>query len=195
MTGRLRCIDTTRAILITLVVLGQILGSANLRYDVLPYVLAQEWINSFHMPAFFLLSGMLTDGGKWRSRTVGEYFIHKTRTLLVPYLFFECVAIAYKRFVLHSVSIPECFKLMLTLRCNVGADWFLPAMLLACVLYYLYIRFPHKAAWSVIGAVLCMSLHFVPAGHIWRLLFRGILGFAFMLTGNLPKKPLESFKW
>lgn len=142
MIRRLTYIDTTRAILITLVVLGHVLNYANPQYNIIPYTLAQVFINAFHMPAFFLLSGLLTDGEKWRSRPIGAYFVHKARTLLIPYLFFECLALLYKHFVLHSVSFAEGLRLMLTMRCNVGADWFLPAMFLACVLYYLYIRFP-----------------------------------------------------
>ena len=197
MTKRLIYIDTTRAILITLVVLGHILSYANPQYNIIPYTLAQEFINVFHMPAFFLLSGLLTDGEKWRSRPAGAYFIHKAKTLLIPYLFFECLAILYKHFALHSVSLAEGLRLMLTVRCNVGADWFLPAMFLACALYYLYIRFPHKILWGVGGAVLA-GLQFLIStweGH-WRvLLFRGVLGFVFMLTGNLLKKPLTEFKW
>ena len=47
------------------------------------------------------------------------------------------------------------------------------------------------------GAVL-LGLQFLMStwgGH-WRvLLFRGVLGFVFMLTGNLLKKPLTEFKW
>lgn len=195
MTRRLSYIDTTRAILITMVVLGHILNYANPGYDIIPYTLAQAFMNSFHMPAFFLLSGMLTDGEKWKKRSVGAYFVHKARTLLVPYLFFECLAILYKHFVLHSVSLAEGFRLMLTLRCNVGADWFLPAMFLACALYCLYIRFPNRIVWSVIGAVLCVSLRFVPDGYLWTLLFRGALGFVFMLAGNLLKKPFSEYKW
>ena len=195
MTRRLSYIDTTRAILITMVVLGHILNYANPGYDIIPYTLAQAFMNSFHMPAFFLLSGMLTDGEKWKKRSVGAYFVHKARTLLVPYLFFECLAILYKHFVLRSVSLAEGLRLMLTLRCNVGADWFLPAMFLACALYCLYIRFPNRIVWGVIGAVLFVSLRFVPDGYLWTLLFRGALGFVFMLTGNLLKKPLVEYKW
>ena len=122
MKQRITYLDTTKALLIALVVIGHILNYANPRYDIIPYVLAQEFINSFHMPAFFLLSGMLTDSEKWRSRSAGAYFGHKAKSLLVPYLFFECLAIAYKHFALHSVSLLEGLKLMLTLRCNVGAD-------------------------------------------------------------------------
>ena len=87
---------------------------------------------------------------------------------------------------------------MLTMRCNVGADWFLPAMFLACALYYLYIRFPNRTAWGIGGAAMLAALHFimsVKGGHLQVLLFRGALGFVFMLTGNLLKKPLTDFKW
>ena len=55
MIRRLTYIDTTRAILITLVVLGYVLNYANPQYNIIPYTLAQEFINAFHMPAFFLL--------------------------------------------------------------------------------------------------------------------------------------------
>ena len=198
MTHRLTYIDTTRAILITLVVLEHVLNYANPQYDIIPYTLAQEWIGAFHMPAFFVLSGLLTDGEKWRGRSAGAYFVRKARTLLVPYLFFECIAILYKHFVLRSVSLLEGLRLMATVRCNVGADWFLPAMFLACALYYLYIRFPHRAAWGIGGAALLLGLPFMMStrgGHLQVLLFRGALGFVFMLAGNLLKKQLMAFSW
>ena len=43
-----------------------------------------------------------------------------------------------------------------------------------------------------------VALHFIMSakgGHLQVLLFRGALGFVFMLTGNLLKKPLTDFKW
>ena len=81
MTKRISYIDNTRAILIALVVLVHILNYANPKYDIVPYVLVQQFLDSFHMPAFFILSGMLTDGEKWRGRSVGSYFLHKAKTL------------------------------------------------------------------------------------------------------------------
>ena len=182
MTKRISYIDNTRAILIALVVLVHILNYANPKYDIVPYVLVQQFLDSFHMPAFFILSGMLTDGDKWRGRSVGSYFLHKAKTLLVPYLFFECIAILYKHFVLRSVSIAEGLRLMLTFRCNIGADWFLPAM------------FAKKLAWGIGGGLLFIALRFMPAGHVPTLIFRGALGFVFMLAGNLLNKPLTEFK-
>lgn len=198
MKTRTAYIDTTRAILIFLVVLGHVLNYADPEYKVIPYILAREFINSFHMPAFFVLSGMLTDIERWRTRPWTTYILHKAKTLLVPYLFFEVLAILYKHFILHSDSLLDGIYRMVTMRCNIGADWFLPAMFLACALYYLYIRFPHKIAWGVCGAALLLGLWFlVSTGgeHLRVLLFRGTLGFVFMLAGNLLKKQLLDVKW
>lgn len=105
MTHRLTYIDTTRAILITLVVLEHVLNYANPQYNIIPYTLAQEWIGAFHMPAFFVLSGLLTDGEKWRGRSAGAYFVHKARTLLIPYLFLSVL--------LSSTSISYCILFLL----------------------------------------------------------------------------------
>lgn len=198
MSRRLTYIDTARAILITLVVFGHILNYANPQYDIIPYTLAQEFMNSFQMPAFFILSGMLTDGEKWRSRSVGAYFVHKTRTLLAPYLFFECLAILYKHFVLRSVSLTEGLRLMLTMRCNVGADWFCRRCFWRahCIISIFTFRAKLHGAWA--ARCCCWDCNYLcprGGGH-WRILvFRGILGFVFMLAGNLLKKPLSDFNW
>lgn len=61
MNRRIACIDRTKALLIMLVVLGHVLNYANPGYDILPYMVVQIVISSFHMPAFFMLSGMLAD--------------------------------------------------------------------------------------------------------------------------------------
>lgn len=45
MTKRISYIDNTRAILIALVVLGHILNYANPKYDIVPYVLVQQFLD------------------------------------------------------------------------------------------------------------------------------------------------------
>lgn len=61
MKERIGYFDSAKAILIALVVLGHILSYANSGYDILPYTLAQSFITSFHMSAFFVVSGILVD--------------------------------------------------------------------------------------------------------------------------------------
>lgn len=195
MNPRIAYIDSTRAILIAMVVLGHILNGANPGYDIIPYTLAQEFMDSFHMPAFFILSGMLLNVKKWHNSGFGKYLLHRAYTLLVPYIFFETLAILYKHFVLGAVSIADGLYLMATVRCNVGANWFLPAMFLAAMIYYLYILYPNKAVWSIISVLLLAVLPHLPEGHVWVLLFRGVLGFVFMFAGSLLKEYLTKFTW
>lgn len=187
MKQRIAYIDTAKALLIFLVVFGHVLNYANPRYDILPYTLMQEFISCFHMPAFFLLSGMLSDAERWKGRSFLSLLKSRCRTLLVPYVFFELLAVFYKHFILHCVSITDGLWLMLTLRCNIGADWYLPALFLANLLYWLYVRCPGRYRWIpalIIGFVVPC---FLPEGHGWALVFRGLLGFGFLLSGALLK--------
>lgn len=190
MKQRITYIDGAKGILIILVVLGHILNYANPGYDILPYTLVQVVISSFHMPAFFLLSGILADEAVWKGRSLRRLVQSRCRTLLVPYFFFECVAILYQHFVLHAVTLSDGLYRMVTLRCNVGADWFLPAMFLANVLFWLYIRCPGRYRWLPALIAAFAVPYLLPAGHGWGLLFRGVLGFGFMLLGQLLRQQL-----
>ena len=193
---RLAAYDNARGILILQVVLGHVLTYANPEWRIKPYVALYMLVTCFHMSAFFLLSGMLFNGEKWRQRGWGAFLLQKARTLLLPYLFFELVGIAYLHFVLGTVSLREGFLRMLTLRCNVGADWFLPAMFLADLLNYARFRYlPRDRMGQWIGAlfaVLCLfSTWIMPKGSPFDSLTRALLGFAFMVFGSLLRKPLE----
>lgn len=194
MKQRISYIDSAKAILIVLVVLGHILQYANPNYDILPYTLLQEFIYSFHMPAFFLLSGILSDAEEQRKRSFADLMKNRLRTLIIPYIFFELIAIVYKHFVLGSVSLTEGLYLMLTFRCNVGADWYLLALFLANILYWLYARCPRKYKW-IPAILLSFGIPCIlPNGHGWNILFRAVLGFGFMAVGELLKQQLTQFK-
>lgn len=188
MKQRVAYIDSAKALLIALVVLGHVLQYANPNYNILPYTLAQAFICSFHMPAFFLLTGMLSDAEKWKCRSFAELLKSRVRTLVIPYFFFESLAVVYKHFVLHTVSLSHGLYLMLTLRCNVGADWYLPALFLASLIYWLYVRCPGKYKWIPALLVAFAIPPFLPDGHAFALLFRGLLGFGFIAVGALLKE-------
>lgn len=193
MKQRISYIDSAKAMLIVLVVLGHILQYANPNYDILPYTLLQEFIYSFHMPAFFLLSGILSDAEEQKKRCFADLMKNRLRTLIIPYIFFELIAIIYKHFVLDSVSLTEGLYLMLTLRCNVGADWYLPALFLANILYWLYVRCPGKYKWILIIPISFGIPCILPDGHGWNILFRAVLGFAFMAVGELLREQFKKF--
>lgn len=147
MKQRIAYFDRAKALLIGLVVLGHVLNYANPGYDIIPYTLMQVVISSFHMPAFFLLSGVLADEEAWRSRNLCTFLKSRCLTLLVPYFFFEMLAVVYKHFVLHTVTLGDGLYRMITFRCNVGADWYLPALFLANLFFWIYARCRWKYKW------------------------------------------------
>ena len=164
MKKRIEYFDVAKALLIALVVIGHELQYANPAYDIIPYTLAQEFIGSFYMPAFFVISGLLFDPKSLAERSWGEFGLRRIRTLVIPYFFFEMLAIVYKSLVLRSVSIVEGLRLMVTFRCNVGADWFLPAMFMADIIFFALVKYLHNKYVFAAAAVLCFAATpFLPA--------------------------------
>ena len=161
MKQRLEYIDNAKALLIFMVAFAHILNYANPQYSIKPYTLTQAFITSFHMPAFFLITGLLFKNEKWREQRWGAFLLSRVRSLLIPYLFFETLAVLYLHFVLHSVTLAEGIWRMVTLRCNVGADWFLPAMFLANVFYFVTVKYPNQYVWPIVAAAcfFCIPSH------------------------------------
>ena len=196
MQKRLEHYDNAKGILILLVVMGHLLAYANPDWSIKPYILAHSYIASFHMPAFFALSGMLFDAERWQKRSWGAFLTRRVRTLAVPYLFFELLAILYLHFVLHAVTIPEGLLHMVRLECNIGADWFLPAMFFASLLFFSCVKLLYgRTGGRIIGGLLAAAGLFaswvIPAGVVGNQLIRGLLGFGFLYFGNLLRPWLE----
>ena len=79
MKQRITYLDTTKALLIALVVIGHVLQYANPEYNILPYTLAQAFIYSFLMSAFFLLcltrrAGKRARGARFCSGAHGRFW-------------------------------------------------------------------------------------------------------------------------
>lgn len=195
MKERIEYFDNAKALLIALAVVGHTLIYANPDYAILPYALAQSFIYAFHMPAFFLLSGMLFDGERWRESGWGTFLRKRLKSLMIPYLSFELFAIAYKQMVFGEPSITTGLYNLVTFRCNIGADWFLPALFLAQLLMFCCAKTGKRwPGWVLTAAALCLPWLF-PEGNWWRVLGRGLLGFAFLYLGNRLRPWLTRFRW
>lgn len=84
---RIGYIDVAKGILISLVVIGHVTN-----FNTVPTAILKMWIYSFHIPAFFIISGILCDPEKLRIRTCRKFIGRKVYTMLVPYCFFEVTA-------------------------------------------------------------------------------------------------------
>ncbi|MDQ1910394.1 acyltransferase family protein [Paenibacillus sp. GD4] len=81
---RIEWIDTAKGIGIVLVVLA---------HTSLDFTWIGSFINSFHMPLFFFLSGYLFSMDKYAG--FPDFLSRKARTLLLPYFVFACLSYGY----------------------------------------------------------------------------------------------------
>lgn len=91
---RLTYIDIARAIGILFVVLGHInqfyRDSQGIEYSQILI-----FIYAFHMPLFFILSGILFSEKTFRNLSFFDFLIKKVKGLVVPYLFLDITAGLY----------------------------------------------------------------------------------------------------
>lgn len=92
-SSRLTALDSLRGFGILLVVLGHASRSASL----------VSWIFSFHMPLFFIISGML-----FHERQFLDSFKKKVTRLLIPYLFFGIVTFVYWALIERRFRVGGC---------------------------------------------------------------------------------------
>lgn len=134
MSKRIEWIDVAKGILIILVVLGH--GSVSMETDLI--------INSFHMAAFFLLSGITT---KFREN-IRVFFTKRLKGLIVPYIVLALIFLGYQfmkykifgggyEFNLKSGLLSVFFPVSGRDSTTVYGLWFLPCLFLAEVLVYL----------------------------------------------------------
>ena len=184
---RIDYIDTVKALLIILVVWGHISIILNPKYDKISYTVLQSIIYTFHMQSFFMIHGILFKADKWRNLAFVQYFKKKIFTLFVPYLFFESVGMLWK-FLLCSQSINDGLYYLATIRCNVGADWFLPAMFMGDILFWFFtVKLERRlyVGMSILGCFIFPVLF--PNEQIFIVSGRAMLAYAFTMLGYFLK--------
>ena len=184
--GRLAYIDIAKGILIILVVIGHIIkGSVFVTKAMI------RIINAFHMPAFFIISGFLTDEAKLRNQKFGAYMKKRAIRLLVPYVVFELLGGCWQMLLLgdNAANFAGIISRIVTVHCLVGADWFLIAMFISEGLLYWTVKIK-KHIWYWVLIVLSFLIAFYLPELNWLManLRRIAASFAFILIGICGKK-------
>ena len=130
---RILWIDCARGIAITAIVVGH---SGVCRPAV-------ELLYSFHVPIFFLLSGMLLH----RDCQFGTFLRNKVKTLLLPYICGYCI-LSMMAMVLPGQETPPVSDMVQGFICANGEHghwftlnlWFIPCLFLTEIFGYVYIR-------------------------------------------------------
>ena len=180
--GRVLWIDVMRGICILLVVLGHSIGDIN---DPL-----NRFILSFHMPAFFFLSGLCA---KNVDVPIGVFIRRKVSTILVPQIVLAVINIIWLViFERYSISADKIIDALFS--------WFLIVLFMVSILYYALDKLKiieHKAICIIVTIAVITLIDYLnikTAIHI-EIVPMALL---FYLIGNYSKGLFESIvdkKW
>ena len=176
-------IDVARGFAIFLVVLGHIL----LKRDN-PCVWLLEFIYSFHMPFFFILSGLFITS----HQTLKETIVRKGKSLIYPYFTFSLISI-FLQTIKYCLGIIPKEDLQNTLYVFVsfqgfGVLWFLPTLFLGTIFYCLLCK--HKISLylfiSIFFPFLCvLGLHPAITNYYASIFFIRVIVATFLIyIGN-----------
>ena len=188
-------INTLKAIGIVLVVIGH------------NDTIFTEYIYSFHMPLFFLLSGITYNGEKW-SGNPGAFVKRKAKGLLKPYFFYAFIlyliwiplSLLQGKEITIEILLRNLFGIFYSQGGHKYMDWGIPIWFLTClflvsIIYYYINKYNRKSIIIilVITAILGKLSSYLPVRLPWSL-DSALTGIVFYGIGNLFKEKIISYK-
>lgn len=153
-TKRIDYLDYIKGFGILLVVLGHI-------YDISNPI--RIWIYSFHMPLFFIISGILIRHTNIQQRNFKNIVISKFKHLIIPYICFELVAIfilmMQNEFTLFALKVNIVESMLM--YCKAGATWFLPCIFISELIFIFMIKYLNNIKLNLTLSVLIFIIPFI----------------------------------
>lgn len=131
-------IDILRGFAILLVVLGHALAIENIgASDVEWCNVIYDFIYSFHMPLFFLISGFCYS----HCENYGRFVLHKSKFLLLPYLVFNLITMVMQRVLPFFTLVESDLTKEIRQTCFYGGSiWFVYVLFEIMLIFPLYER-------------------------------------------------------
>lgn len=180
MKQRIAYVDAAKGILIVLMVAAHVFQNS----------FFFDFAYSFHMMAFFFISGMMLNHSSAMRKPYWQLLRTKLRTMLIPLCFFELLGIlrdlirfgfsqSWKGFLYNTLS----------LRFNNGVLWFLFALLIAELVCIPLLRYLKKQSHIAAAAAFMLLLSFfLPENPYFLIVLRNILrGSFFLCVGYLAE--------
>lgn len=170
---RLDYIDTAKGILIILVVIGHILTGENY---------ARSWIWTFHIPAFFLITGLLINHSSFKEKSFGSLLMSNIRSLVVPYFIFEAIG-AFSCRVTHlkMANLNGYLYETFTLQYNNVVDWYLVTLFIAELIVFFILKIHNTKVIAILGIVSLI----LGMSNACTLLCRSLVAVFFILLGYM----------
>ena len=134
---RLDYLDMVKGIGIILVVIGHSTVASDS---------VVTWLASFHMPLFFIVSGMLIQYLQEEQREFRTLIIRKARSIMLPYVTFSVIILLIKLYYViatpelmptrdFQIAIVDTFSLE-----GISVMWFLPALFIGEMFFFLLLK-------------------------------------------------------
>lgn len=159
MNKRITYLDTAKGILILLMLIGHIWNDG----------IVHDFIYVFHMPAFFIISGMVCSRKEISIRGFGKFILSRVQTLLVPYLCFELYGMAIDMLCNGIyLNVKGYAYQILTLRLFNGPLWFLMALFQIGMPFYFLQGLTNRKQQSIVTMALLLLVMIMPkfSGYI-----------------------------
>lgn len=185
-TDRQAYIDIARGILIICVVVGHIIN-----FDYFVTGAIKSIIYSFHMPAFFIISGMLMKKEKLCAQSCLVFIVKRAKRLLIPYVIFEILGGLLQMLLLGTdeVNLIGILYGILTIHCHIGADWFLPTLFFAEILFFVTAKKIGREYLLIIGIVCVFSAMILSEpGYFVAVLRRILIAYGYIICGYIGKR-------
>ena len=158
-----------------------------------------KMVYGFHIPLFFMLSGMCFNQNKYS--TVGEFIKRRVRTLLVPYVVFSLVTwmvYVVGVLLLHNDTMENCWYYLLQTVLAQGSDgylkhnvalWFVPCLFVVNVLYFLISKYAD--IYNILICLLCAAAGIMMSSRYYNYTFlpwsidSALVAIPFFAFGNL----------
>lgn len=173
--------DTAKGILILLVVIGHIFETGPVN----------QYVYSFHMPAFFMVSGIMMNYSSAMKKPLHTAIMDKAFALLIPFLFFEVIGVL-SNIVRFGVTLNVFGYASNTLKlwCNNGPDWFIWALFVDEVLFLTVHKLIHNKYLIWITTIVIGT--FMAINHNFYSTFGSTgIGFMFFTLGYYAKPLFE----
>lgn len=171
---RVSYLDMAKGIGVILVVAGHVIGYMQ-THDYKAYLgPIYHWIASFHMPLFFIVSGILLWITGEENRDMKQIILRKIKTLLLPYVVFSIIYILFyaRMSIAHPEAVPhsEIIKYVIhtiTFR-GIAVMWFLTALFLGEILFLFCRKHLDDMKLVALFSVLCLFVLLTSSVFLWE---------------------------
>ena len=179
--GRIEWIDVAKGISIILVVLGHTGFNG----------FFSDWLRSFRMPLFFIVSGMVFNYSKYPNLL--DFLKRRRTTILRPYAIFSLTVFVWLHMLntTYSPLVSELYSGWISY-----ALWFIPVLVLAQMLYYVIRKYAPSKIWTLVGIIMSSVLGYMCMRYGFKFWFKLEVVFTACLfygIGNLIKNAFVHF--